>query len=210
MCFFISSFKLLCETSALLLILSQTCCSCFGFPMNTRRLPVTPEYLLSQHVDPVRVIFFCFFICSPHAGLCPKPIKNRDVVTLRSWRVKDDEYIIINFSVKHPVRFLHFIIYQPFWHFGCTYKLIHVSNVCFNCSNIFSHFLCIFLWLVCRNIHHKAILWEQCPSLLVISSSPQDQRVVLLFTFHKLTRKVRVYMNKPWKTLHNHLLKMYF
>ncbi|KAM4732441.1 START domain containing 14 [Anableps anableps] len=33
---------------------------------------------------------------------CPKPIKNRDVVTLRSWRVKDDEYTIINFSVKHP------------------------------------------------------------------------------------------------------------
>ncbi|XP_061786588.1 START domain containing 14 isoform X3 [Nerophis lumbriciformis] len=33
---------------------------------------------------------------------CPRPIKNRDVVTLRSWRVADDEYIIINFSVKHP------------------------------------------------------------------------------------------------------------
>ncbi|KAK7922474.1 hypothetical protein WMY93_009376 [Mugilogobius chulae] len=33
---------------------------------------------------------------------CPKPIKNRDVVTLRSWLVKDDEYIIVNFSVKHP------------------------------------------------------------------------------------------------------------
>ncbi|XP_061541704.1 START domain containing 14 [Phycodurus eques] len=33
---------------------------------------------------------------------CPNPIKNRDVVTLRSWRVTDDEYIIINFSVKHP------------------------------------------------------------------------------------------------------------
>ncbi|XP_038145427.1 START domain containing 14 [Cyprinodon tularosa] len=36
-----------------------------------------------------------------YSWLCPKPIKNRDVVTLRSWRVKDDEYIIINFSVKH-------------------------------------------------------------------------------------------------------------
>ncbi|XP_029367683.1 START domain containing 14 [Echeneis naucrates] len=33
---------------------------------------------------------------------CPKPIKNRDVVTLRSWQVTDDEYIIVNFSVKHP------------------------------------------------------------------------------------------------------------
>ncbi|XP_041653463.1 START domain containing 14 [Cheilinus undulatus] len=33
---------------------------------------------------------------------CPKPINNRDVITLRSWRVMDDEYIIMNFSVKHP------------------------------------------------------------------------------------------------------------
>ncbi|KAM9850356.1 START domain containing 14 [Aulostomus maculatus] len=37
-----------------------------------------------------------------YSWLCPNPIKNRDVVTLRSWRVMDDEYIIINFSVKHP------------------------------------------------------------------------------------------------------------
>ncbi|XP_028272430.1 START domain containing 14 [Parambassis ranga] len=37
-----------------------------------------------------------------YSWLCPKPIKNRDVVTLRSWQVMDDEYIIINFSVKHP------------------------------------------------------------------------------------------------------------
>lgn len=41
--------------------------------------------------------------CPSSAGNCPKPLKNRDVVTLRSWQVKDDEYIIINFSVKHPV-----------------------------------------------------------------------------------------------------------
>ncbi|XP_044283113.1 START domain-containing protein 10-like [Varanus komodoensis] len=33
---------------------------------------------------------------------CPKPLKNRDVVALRSWRVLDDSYIILNFSVKHP------------------------------------------------------------------------------------------------------------
>lgn len=37
-----------------------------------------------------------------YSWLCPKPIKNRDVVTLRSWKVTDDEYFIINFSVKHP------------------------------------------------------------------------------------------------------------
>ncbi|XP_063288270.1 START domain-containing protein 10-like [Pelobates fuscus] len=32
---------------------------------------------------------------------CPKPLKNRDVVTLRSWLLLDDCYMIINFSVKH-------------------------------------------------------------------------------------------------------------
>lgn len=32
---------------------------------------------------------------------CPKPLKNRDVVTLRSWQILDQSYIIINFSVKH-------------------------------------------------------------------------------------------------------------
>lgn len=37
-----------------------------------------------------------------YSWICPKPIKNRDVVTLRSWQVMDDEYIIVNFSVKHP------------------------------------------------------------------------------------------------------------
>lgn len=37
-----------------------------------------------------------------YSWLCPKPIKNRDVVSLRSWQVMDDEYIIMNFSVKHP------------------------------------------------------------------------------------------------------------
>ncbi|XP_028816206.1 START domain containing 14 [Denticeps clupeoides] len=34
--------------------------------------------------------------------LCPKPLKNRDVVTLRSWKVTDEEYMIVNHSVKHP------------------------------------------------------------------------------------------------------------
>lgn len=33
---------------------------------------------------------------------CPKPLKNRDVVTLRSWLIMDHEYMIINYSVKHP------------------------------------------------------------------------------------------------------------
>ncbi|KAG9338674.1 hypothetical protein JZ751_025512, partial [Albula glossodonta] len=37
-----------------------------------------------------------------YSWICPKPLKNRDVVTLRSWQVKDDEYLILNYSVKHP------------------------------------------------------------------------------------------------------------
>ncbi|XP_076148645.1 START domain containing 14 [Alosa pseudoharengus] len=37
-----------------------------------------------------------------YSWVCPKPLKNRDVVTLRSWQVNDVEYIIVNYSVKHP------------------------------------------------------------------------------------------------------------
>ncbi|KAL2096272.1 hypothetical protein ACEWY4_008420 [Coilia grayii] len=33
---------------------------------------------------------------------CPKPLKNRDVVALRSWLPVEDGYIIMNYSVKHP------------------------------------------------------------------------------------------------------------
>jgi len=37
-----------------------------------------------------------------YSWICPKPLKNRDVVTLRSWQVNDIEYMILNYSVKHP------------------------------------------------------------------------------------------------------------
>lgn len=37
-----------------------------------------------------------------YAWKCPKPLKNRDVVTLRSWLPMGDDFIIINRSVKHP------------------------------------------------------------------------------------------------------------
>ncbi|KAF5881278.1 PCTP-like protein, partial [Clarias magur] len=33
---------------------------------------------------------------------CPKPLKNRDVITLRSWLPMGNDYIIMNYSVKHP------------------------------------------------------------------------------------------------------------
>uniref|UniRef100_A0A3B3QKJ2 START domain-containing protein 10 n=1 Tax=Paramormyrops kingsleyae TaxID=1676925 RepID=A0A3B3QKJ2_9TELE len=32
---------------------------------------------------------------------CPKPLKNRDVITLRSWLPMGRDYIIMNYSVKH-------------------------------------------------------------------------------------------------------------
>lgn len=32
---------------------------------------------------------------------CPKPLKNRDVITLRSWLPMGTDYIIMNYSVKH-------------------------------------------------------------------------------------------------------------
>uniref|UniRef100_A0A672UJ28 START domain-containing protein n=1 Tax=Strigops habroptila TaxID=2489341 RepID=A0A672UJ28_STRHB len=34
---------------------------------------------------------------------CPSPLKNRDFVTLRSWLPLGNDYMIINYSVKHPV-----------------------------------------------------------------------------------------------------------
>ncbi|CAI5773636.1 START domain-containing protein 10 [Podarcis raffonei] len=33
---------------------------------------------------------------------CPKPLKNRDVITLRSWLPMGNDFIIMNYSVKHP------------------------------------------------------------------------------------------------------------
>ncbi|XP_042564713.1 START domain-containing protein 10 isoform X2 [Clupea harengus] len=33
---------------------------------------------------------------------CPKPLKNRDVITLRSWLPMGTDSIIMNYSVKHP------------------------------------------------------------------------------------------------------------
>ncbi|KAB0371399.1 hypothetical protein FD755_017808 [Muntiacus reevesi] len=38
----------------------------------------------------------------PSTGRCPKPLKNRDVITLRSWLPMGTDYIIMNYSVKHP------------------------------------------------------------------------------------------------------------
>lgn len=47
----------------------------------------------------------CYFKTLPFScpGKCPKPLKNRDVITLRSWLPMGTDYIIMNYSVKHPV-----------------------------------------------------------------------------------------------------------
>ncbi|XP_068596730.1 START domain-containing protein 10 [Brachionichthys hirsutus] len=37
-----------------------------------------------------------------YAWRCPRPLKNRDFVTLRSWLPLGGDYLIINYSVKHP------------------------------------------------------------------------------------------------------------
>lgn len=49
---------------------------------------------------------FFFFACSSLTltiGKCPNPLRNRDVVTLRSWLPMGKDYIIMNYSVKHAV-----------------------------------------------------------------------------------------------------------
>lgn len=51
-----------------------------------------------------KIFMFVLLLLFLSAGQCPKPMTSRDVVSLRSWQVKDDEYVIVNFSVKHPVR----------------------------------------------------------------------------------------------------------
>ncbi|TFJ99247.1 T-cell receptor beta chain V region E1 [Platysternon megacephalum] len=37
-----------------------------------------------------------------YAWKCPSPLKNRDFITLRSWLPLGNDYMIINYSVKHP------------------------------------------------------------------------------------------------------------
>ncbi len=46
-------------------------------------------------------------------------------------------------------------------------------------------------WCNYRNTLHVTPWWEPSPSSLAISSSPQDQTAVPLYTFHRLTPKVR-------------------
>lgn len=42
-------------------------------------------------------------LCGLLTGKCPKPLRNRDVITLRSWLPIGKDYIIMNYSVKHGV-----------------------------------------------------------------------------------------------------------
>lgn len=61
----------------------------------------------------------------PFKGKCPSPLKNRDFVTMRSWLPLGKDYLIINYSVKHPVCLYvlqsslgavqMFLLYKWFW-----------------------------------------------------------------------------------------------
>uniref|UniRef100_A0A8C1JUS7 StAR related lipid transfer domain containing 10 n=1 Tax=Cyprinus carpio TaxID=7962 RepID=A0A8C1JUS7_CYPCA len=63
---------------------------------------------------------------------CPKPLKNRDVITLRSWLPMGNDYIIMNYSVKHAVKLpprlslVSHKVFSPFchrWSFGSSGSL---------------------------------------------------------------------------------------
>lgn len=126
----------------------------------------------------------------PSTGICPKPIKNRDVVTLRSWQVTADEYLIVNFSVKHPVRrllLLHTLPRIPFLQINDIYCLpvfyahiilqalvLSFTVICFICwcqsrvsevNNFYVEFLILSFWgVIYRNTLHAVTWWEPCPS----------------------------------------------
>lgn len=48
-------------------------------------------------------VLFTGFLFGWQTGSCPKPLRNRDVITLRSWLPIGKDYIIMNYSVKHAV-----------------------------------------------------------------------------------------------------------
>lgn len=83
--------------------LLQHCIYCHNKGVIVQCQAVTVRKCGSTESRFILSLFLLFFF---FAGICPSPIKNRDVVTLRSWQVMDDEYIIVNFSVRHPVRHL--------------------------------------------------------------------------------------------------------
>lgn len=59
---------------------------------------------MQSHINFDRIFFFV--ACSSLTltiGKCPNPLRNRDVVTLRSWLPMGKDYIIMNYSVKHAV-----------------------------------------------------------------------------------------------------------
>lgn len=68
-------------------------------------------YVAPSHVNACKLpsgtdcsVMFCSpdFSCL-FTGKCPKPLRNRDVITLRSWLPIGKDYIIMNYSIKHAV-----------------------------------------------------------------------------------------------------------
>uniref|UniRef100_A0A671PTJ2 PCTP-like protein n=1 Tax=Sinocyclocheilus anshuiensis TaxID=1608454 RepID=A0A671PTJ2_9TELE len=82
---------------------------------------------------------------------CPSPLKNRDFVTMRSWLPLGNDYLIINYSVKHPVclclvwivsiyfeniyMYIHLYIYILI--FYIIYKYISYINITYFFLNIY-------------------------------------------------------------------------
>lgn len=127
-------------------------------------------------------------------GICPSPIRNRDVVTLRSWQVTDDEYIIVNFSVKHPVRRLR----NTFQHTETTVCFLSAwQNLTLVMAMPWMRSLQLKplpLFYFCfgyRITHRKLNMWGLFPSWRAITSSRLGQTAVHSYTFHKLIPKVR-------------------
>lgn len=98
-------------------------------------------------------VLFSVFVS--FTGICPNLIRNRDAVTLRSWQVTDDEFIIVNFSVKHPVQHLRNIETTDFFfkhevpdidrfvHWWCQWRCLEWGL----CSRNMSFILLFLVWL---------------------------------------------------------------
>ena len=123
-----------------------------------------------QIPKPVCVVFFCFVLFL--IGICPKPLKNRDVVMLRSWRVTDDdEYIIVNYSVKHPVSWSHPVHWRTATSLSQTtcHSMVHVTEpviimLCSACPDLRTVFYIVYKvaynWSVFIFMLHAWNMWH--------------------------------------------------
>ena len=84
-------------------LLYPWCCACYLF---VRKYSCSCLFL-SLHVcySVLENMYFLVLVGFFFSAVdCPAPLKNRDLVNQRSWRVTEDEYIVFNHSVAHEVR----------------------------------------------------------------------------------------------------------